>query len=858
MAGENILTIAYMNIRGQSSLSVVKQLQIEAFAKNNHCDIINLQEAHIESETFSTCDFIQSSYNIIDNNSRNKYGTASLVKSELKIENIKNDLEGRVILFDIGDMTFGNFYLPSGTDARSRSSRENYCCEVIPNLMVNSRDIGCVGGDFNCIVNKIDATHYPEAKMSKGLQRLIKLKNFQDSFRTLHPASKMFSRYYENSRAEGATRIDRNYHFGDLVVKEALYQPLAFSDHFGLVIKIIMPSPTNKILSPKCRFQFKLTSEVIKDSIFKEKLGMAMISWQRVREFDTRNSLGVLQWWELLVKPGIRQLGIQRSKEIRKEKQEQLNLMLLRQRYLKTKLQLGHHNYLGELKLVHLEIEKWYTRESAKVQHQSRVKEFQESERSSIYHHEIHKRNIKKTSILKLQTNNGIVEGHTACAAYLEQTVEDLLLNSAELDSQAQQTLLAEVLPVFTSEDNRKMLTPPTDDAVLKTVISSNVNAAPGTDGLPSLLYKECWCVLGTALSEVMRAVFAGQKLQSSMRTSLMVFGSKPKKPNSILPGDKRKISLLNADFKTATGLEAKMLKDTATHTLSPLQLVAGSDRRIHHGINMARNAIYAAGKPGHAGCGILDTDLVAAFDFLCMDWVYKVLEQKGLDRKVIERLKNLYSESRTIVMVNNIPGRVVGNIRQSLRQGDLPSMHFFSFGIDPLLTFLEKRLQGILISSLPVLGPVAEGLPQLKPIEERYKLIGYADVVKPAITNMQEFTVVDMAMTLFERASGCKLHRDPASKKCKFLPLARWRGTLQQEDIPCPYMSISDHLEMLGVELKATWTQTSKANGDISQTRFGNTIQQWKSGKFMFMNLRSWSISTACPRCGSEVTVLI
>ena len=117
MAGENILTIAYMNIRGQSSLSVVKQLQIEAFAKNNHCDIINLQEAHIESETFSTCDFIQSSYNIIDNNSRNKYGTASLVKSELKIENIKNDLEGRVILFDIGDMTFGNFYLPFGTDA---------------------------------------------------------------------------------------------------------------------------------------------------------------------------------------------------------------------------------------------------------------------------------------------------------------------------------------------------------------------------------------------------------------------------------------------------------------------------------------------------------------------------------------------------------------------------------------------------------------------------------------------------------------------------------------------------------------------------------------------------------------------
>ena len=261
----------------------------------------------------------------------------------------------------------------------------------------------------------------------------------------------------------------------------------------------------------------------------------------------------------------------------------------------------------------------------------------------------------------------------------------------------------------------------------------------------------------------------------------------------------------------------------------------------------MARNAIFAAGKPGHTGCGILDTDLVAAFDFLCMDWVFMVLQKKGLDMKVIRRLKNMYSSSTTIVMVNNIPGRAVDNIRQSLRQGDLPSMHFFSFGIDPLLVFLEKRLQGILITSLPVLGPVQEGHHQLPPLEERYKLIGYADDVKPAITTMQEFSVVDMAMGLFERASGCQLHRDPASKKCKFLPLARWRGTLQQEDIPCPYMSISDHLEMLGVELRATWSQTRKANGDICQTRVGNTIRQWKTGKFMHLSQRSWSLNQYC-----------
>ena len=119
------------------------------------------------------------------------------------------------------------------------------------------------------------------------------------------------------------------------------------------------------------------------------------------------------------------------------------------------------------------------------------------------------------------------------------------------------------------------------------------------------------------------------------------------------------------------------------------------------------------------------------------------------------------------------------------------PSIHFFSFGIDPLLVYLEKRLDGILISSFPVQGPVCADNVKLEPLEERYKLIGYVDDAKPAITKIQDFSLVDRAMPLYERESGCRLHCDPASKKFKLLPLARWRGTLQQDDIPCPY----DHI---------------------------------------------------------------
>ena len=51
--------------------------------------------------------------------------------------------------------------------------------------------------------------------------------------------------------------------------------------------------------------------------------------------------------------------------------------------------------------------------------------------------------------------------------------------------------------------------------------------------------------------------------------------------------------------------------------------------------------------------------------------------------------------------------------------------MEWICFGIDPLLRYLERRLNGIVITSIPVLGPALQGesMP-LAPVEERYKLM--------------------------------------------------------------------------------------------------------------------------------------
>ena len=339
-----------------------------------------------------------------------------------------------------------------------------------------------------------------------------------------------------------------------------------------------------------------------------------MGEWLEVKN----HGVEVLIWWEKLVNPGIRQLATVRGREIKRERRCYLNLLLVRQAYLTKKMQLGHLYRLSELKHVQLLIEKWYDQECEKIALQSKSDEIQQSEKIRIYHHELHQKLIKKSAILKLETEQGLLEGHEARAGYLEDTVADLLLHPAQLDHASQQALLDEVEPVFTDADNEMLCTVPGKTEVKEVLWGSNQHAAPGTDGLTAFLYCQNWDVLGDPLTEVVQAVFRGQQPTPSQRTSLMMFGAKPKKQKSLKPKHKRKISLLNVDFKTMTGVEAKRLRKVMTHTVSHLQLVAGEDRRIHHGIALARDAIHVAGK-SRTGCGILDTDLVAAFDWMVM-----------------------------------------------------------------------------------------------------------------------------------------------------------------------------------------------------------------------------------------------
>ena len=99
-------------------------------------------------------------------------------------------------MFIFGANIFLGFKLDYNIKRKCKLGENN---QIIPQILINCKKYGCVGGDWNCIIDNNDATKNAAQKQSKSLKRLVKTFSWVDSFRQLHPNSHQFSRYYDNT-----------------------------------------------------------------------------------------------------------------------------------------------------------------------------------------------------------------------------------------------------------------------------------------------------------------------------------------------------------------------------------------------------------------------------------------------------------------------------------------------------------------------------------------------------------------------------------------------------------------------------------------------------------------------------------
>merc|ERR1712173_50407 len=309
-----------------------------------------------------------------------------------------------------------------------------------------------------------------------------------------------------------------------------------------------------------------------------------------------------------------------------------------------------------------------------------------DSEKTLIFHHEQLKKSRKRASILKLTNQDGnLVEGHRNCASVLQEEARALLDNPSILDSKAQEELLSFVDVVFTEADNKFLDMPISDEDVKASLLSANRNSSPGSDGLTYLTYLACWDSLGHHLSEVLRAIVTSGKLPESMKNSFLVFSPKINKENSTRIKDKRKLSLLQTDFKILSGILAGRLRKTENHTISRHQYASGS-KRISEAVCLTRDAIESV-KPSQKAC-LFETDYISAFDLMSIDWILKVLLKKGCSKPFVQVLRNIFQEEDSFVscVINNEVQPRILNRRKNIKQGCRMSTQMYNYASDPLL----------------------------------------------------------------------------------------------------------------------------------------------------------------------------
>ena len=150
--------------------------------------------------------------------------------------------------------------------------------------------------------------------MSPSCRNLVNAFSWIDSFCRLHPKTIQFSRY-QPTDADGATRIDRSYQWGNITASKSQYHCILFSDHLCLRVSYNLPHKLDRHLAPNIRPSYKIPPSVVQDETFKSRLQTSMKDWIRVKEAGA----DLMVWWDSMFKIGVKYIAVSVPRKFKKK-----------------------------------------------------------------------------------------------------------------------------------------------------------------------------------------------------------------------------------------------------------------------------------------------------------------------------------------------------------------------------------------------------------------------------------------------------------------------------------------------------------------------------------------------------------
>ena len=707
-----------------------KWMAINQIVRENKIAVLALQETHLTAERIETLNNVFASTLHVQGSLDPMNQTGARGVAFVLNKRLIGDLEftcqeitpGRAILLSLNwrnnqPLKILNIYAPNNpreNEGMWTSLRETW--EATPN-----EKPAIMLGDFNLVESPVDRLpeHGDDRGATDALQALTRTGNMCDGWRRENPTERDYT--FSQTSTSSQSRIDRIYISREIEGKTSgwdILGPGVPTDHRMPVAAI-----ANYRTPHVGRGRWSMPTSLLHDQHFMDKaalLGRKLNDdlQDMVNRTPGRNPQTIYHTFKEELISIARARAKDRIPKLDrriKETKDDLRKTLNDPRTPESREAQEHACYLQE-RVARLEIQRF-----GHARTQMAARDWLEGETISKYWVRLNAQQRPDKVIYEMEdpnarnesekyTNNSAKMAEVAKDFY-DSLQDDPMANESERRQATRDTL--ENVDVRLSDRERQRLDREIDeDEVEEAVLDAATGKSPGLDGIPTELWKE---LLRRQRKDEKRnkPTFKVTRALKTVFNDIEMHGVEPgtdfnkgwicpiyKKKDKRQIGNYRPITLLNADYKILTRTLATRLAVVAPSLIHPDQAGFISGRQIFHHIKLTKLMINQAEAEETNGC-IVALDQEKAYDRINHRYLWEVLDHMGLPEHFIRTVKHLYTDAKSVVIVNGETSEAFTVIR-GVRQGDPMSCLLFNLAIEPLACALRKSdLEGFELTGL-------------------------------------------------------------------------------------------------------------------------------------------------------------
>ena len=609
-----------------------------------------------------------------------------LREAGIDISNVITDPNGRYIklMLKIGNCVFRvlNVYAPN-----NERDRVNFFLSLHDILLDDfSEAENVAGGDWNCVMDSIMDRFNCLSSQDVGqidLKYLLDIHDLEDIWRRRNPEK----RDYTWQGRGKMSRIDMFLSSKSLngQIQEVSHSYAPYTDHFLVQMTVRIDD------IKRGKGLWKMNTSHILEAEYKKGLTKLWQDWKnRKQEYDIR------KWWDIgknKIKNftiGFSNELVYKNKSVLHDLDYEINLM---------KQTDPSNPQINELQKQYDDTQSNIA-EGARIR--SRIKCWEQGEKSTKYFYNLEKRNGKEKSWDTILDEEGNpISGNSNIQARQVRFYKDLY-SSQESSNEFLKDLQEQDVNFFhsaidkcLSNDSKQMLDSDiTKDEIAKALKKMPNNKSPGQDGIAVEFYKIYWHLIGDDLLEVFKSGLEDKCLCYTQYLAVIILLYKK--------GDRadirnwRPISLLNIDYKILSKVFAERLKLVLDEIISDEQRGCIPGRFIGENIRQIEDLLYEIENQSDEAI-ILMLDQEKAFDRVEWNWLFKTLERFNFGPTFISHLKTLYKNAKSCVMTNGFQSAYF-DISRGIRQGDSLSALLYIIQFEPLAQKLrtDNGIKGV------------------------------------------------------------------------------------------------------------------------------------------------------------------